>query len=556
MHSVANKLAQYGRGGDDTLVHMNQAEVAGLNALNHLVNNRPLSKNPVTGMAEAMDLTDILAGLGIGIAAALTGGAAAAAAPALLGVTAGGAGAMGIGALAGAATGAGLNAGKAAIKGDQDIGMAAAFGAGSGALGGLGGAAGAGNAAVVEGTGNVAAQNISNVAKDAITPGLTDSATQGLGNLAPTATQTNLLGDASKLITPDFATSTVPPVDGAGFSGLPADLAKSDQILANTGKLTGAAPVNFTNAPADLAKASEIPTIEKDPLTGESMSYNALDTNHTGLPYTNPTLANPNPSFGDAMSQSFTGLKNTVMNPGQHQGLLTAQLGMAGLEDSYKQQGLTEQAGAKQAADIVGQYRKAGIMPNELPKGLTDIANKRKSFAAGGTIRDVQGLGAIPSGYINQQPMSNFYPQSMMPQAQPLQSTQPIRHEVIGYAKGGELDKAKDDYKQLLEGYPNASKFFDALRQSADAAVPTQEQMTDPNYLLSNVAGGASALSTKIPQSTVNAYKLFRTKANDPDTLYPLFVNADKPVPMNGLQPKRVRQRLRTRIKLNHCLGL
>ena len=442
MHSVANKLAQYGRGGDDTLVHMNQSEVAGLNALNHLVNKRPLSKNPVTGMTEAMDLTDILAGLGIGIAAALTGGAAAAAAPALLGATAGaagGAGALGLGALAGAATGAGLNAGKAAIKGDQDIGMAAAFGAGSGALGGLGGAAGAGNAAVTEGAGNVAAQNISTVAKDTITPGLTDSATQGLGNLAPTATQTNLLGDASKFITPDFATSTVPPVDGAGFSGLPADLAKSDQILANTGKLTGAAPVNFTNAPADLAKASEIPTVEKDPLTGESISYNTLDTNHTGLPYTNPNLANPNPSFGDAMSQSFTGLKNTVMNPGQHQGLLTAQLGAAGLEDSYKQQGLTEQAGAKQAADIVGQYRKAGIMPNELPKGLTDIANKRKSFAAGGTIRDVQGLGAIPSGYINQQPMSNFYPQSMMPQAQPLQSTQPIRHEVIGYADGGAI---------------------------------------------------------------------------------------------------------------------
>jgi hypothetical protein len=78
-------------------------------------------------------------------------------------------------------------------------------------------------------------------------------------------------------------------------------------------------------------------------------------------------------------------------------------------------------------------------MPNELPKGLTDIANKRKSFAAGGTIRDVQGLGAIPSGYINQQSMSNFYPQSMMPQAQPLQSTQPIRHEVIGYADGGAI---------------------------------------------------------------------------------------------------------------------
>lgn len=541
-----------------------------------------------------MDLTDILAGLGIGIAAALTGGAAAAAAPAILGATAGaagGAGALGLGALAGAATGAGLNAGKAAIKGDQDIGMAAAFGAGSGALGGLGGAAGAGNAAVTEGAGNVAAQNISTVAKDAITPGLTDSATQGLGNLAPTATQTNLLGDASKFITPDFATSTVPPVNDAGFAGLPADLAKSDQIMANAGKITGAAPVNFTNAPADLAKPSEIPTVEKvynpDQKPGELdelVSYNTLDTNHTGLPYNNPNLANPNPSFGDAMSQSFTGLKDTVMNPGQHQGMLTAQLGMAGLEDSYKQQGLTEQAGAKQAADIVGQYRKAGIMPNELPKGLTDIANKRKSFAAGGTIRDVQGLGAIPSGYINQQSMSNFYPQSMIPQAQPLQSTQPIRHEVIGYAKGGEMKAQKQN-----ENLGKLAEFLSRMRgagneYSVPSWVPlaggtgagdmmlgkTPEEIENWSYgnapmqvpemsnipqfkrgraqsftdAITSLAPGVKAteglpvgMSVGAPEKVVNAYKLFRTKANDPDTLYPLFVNADKPVPMNEWTP-------------------
>ena len=440
MHSVANKLAQYGRGGDDTLVHMNHAEVAGLNALNHLVNNRPLSKNPVTGMPEAMDLTDILAGLGIGIAAALTGGAAAAAAPALLGVTAGGAGAMGIGALAGAATGAALNTGKAAIKGDQDLGQAAMFGAGSGALGGLGGAAGAGEAAVTEGAGNVAAQNISTVAKDAITPGLSDSATQGLGSLAPTATPTNILGDTSKFLSSDIVNSgAVPPVENAGFAGLPADLAKSDQILANTGKITGAAPVNFTNAPTDLAKASEIPTVEKVPVTGESMSYNALDVNHTGLPYNNPNLANPNPSFGDAMSQSFTGLKNTVMNPGQHQGLFAAQLGAAGLEDQYKQQGLTARTDAKQAAALMQQYKNAGVLPSSMPQFMIDAANKPQGFAIGGTIRDVQGLSAIPTGYINQQSMSNFYPQSMIPQAQPLQSTQPIRHEVIGYADGGQV---------------------------------------------------------------------------------------------------------------------
>ena len=431
MHSVANKLAQYGRGGDDTLVHMNQAEVAGLNALNHLVNNRPLSKNPVTGMAEAMDLTDILAGLGIGIAAALTGGAAAAAAPALLGVTAGGAGAMGIGALAGAATGAGLNAGKAAIKGDQDIGMAAAFGAGSGALGGLGGAAGVGGEAV-QGASNVAETNIGELAKSAIVPNgsdaVTASANQGIANLAPTAGPNNIVSDSSNFLSSGFENSgaVIPKTELGGFAGI-------DQNIVNPDVISGAA--GGTEGAGIGALTSNTP--KPDELLSNAAGKNTLVPKFEGTDVSaniNPTGTTPGP-----WEQSYNSLKDTVMNPGQHQGLLTAQLGMAGLEDSYKQQGLTEQAGAKQAADIVGQYRKAGIMPSELPKGLTDIANKRKSFAAGGTIRDVQGLGAIPSGYINQQPMSNFYPQSMMPQAQPLQSTQPIRHEVIGYADGGAI---------------------------------------------------------------------------------------------------------------------
>ena len=85
------------------------------------------------------------------------------------------------------------------------------------------------------------------------------------------------------------------------------------------------------------------------------------------------------------------------------------------------------------------QYKNAGVLPSSMPQFMIDAANKPQGFAAGGTIRDVQGLGAIPSGYINQQSMSNFYPQSMIPQAQPLQSTQPIRHEVIGYADGGQV---------------------------------------------------------------------------------------------------------------------
>mgnify|MGYP000022834694 CR=1 FL=1 len=400
MHSVANKLAQYGRGGDDTLVHMNQAEVAGLNALNHLVNNRPLSKNPVTGMAEAMDLTDILAGLGIGVAAALTGGAAAAAAPAMLGSM----GAMGLGTLAGAATGAALNTGKAAIKGDQDLGQAAMFGAGSGAIGGFGAAAGAGQAAV----GNVAEKGLESTITNVATPTL-NSATEGFSNLGKSALEEGTKSAAENSLQ-------------GGIAGLNNQVGSTLTSQAQN----AITPSSFAEhlAPTDALNSSSTG------LTAQSGSM---------IPGAAPGASTSTAASLNPFEQSFAGLKDTVMNPGQHQGLFTAQLGAAGLEDQYKQQGLNEQAGARQADSIVQQYKKAGIMPSELPKGLTDIANRRKSFAAGGTIRDVQGLGAIPSGYINQQSMSNFYPQSMMPQAQPLQSTQPIRHEVIGYADGGQV---------------------------------------------------------------------------------------------------------------------
>ena len=114
---------------------------------------------------------------------------------------------------------------------------------------------------------------------------------------------------------------------------------------------------------------------------------------------------------------------------------------------------------------------------------------------------------------------------------------------------------AIDDYKQLLEAYPNANKFLSALKSSVMQHMPTQEEidymkdfrnLRDPskydinrelnkafNFGPSNLASGlAGVIKQKIPNETVKAYKLFKTKESDPETLYPLFVNADKPVPM------------------------
>jgi hypothetical protein len=59
-----------------------------------------------------------------------------------------------------------------------------------------------------------------------------------------------------------------------------------------------------------------------------------------------------------------------------------------------------------------------------------------------------------------------------------------------GYAKGGEVESAVEDYKQLLSGYPNAEKFFTGLKDAAYRSVPTTEQMRDPNFIIDNAGIG------------------------------------------------------------------
>lgn len=85
-------LASLGRNGDNTLLHINNNEVAGLEALL----GRKLSRNPETGLPEAFSLMDILAPIGIGILGAATGGLADAAGAGILESTAAGAGVGGL----------------------------------------------------------------------------------------------------------------------------------------------------------------------------------------------------------------------------------------------------------------------------------------------------------------------------------------------------------------------------------------------------------------------------------------------------------------------------
>lgn len=103
---TAKNIAKHGRYGDNTLLHVSNTEIKGLEALA----GRPLPRNPKTGLKEAFFFLPFLA--------PLAGAAGAAAAPALAAATA-------APAIAGAGMGA-LGAGTAAATGALTAGMNAA----------------------------------------------------------------------------------------------------------------------------------------------------------------------------------------------------------------------------------------------------------------------------------------------------------------------------------------------------------------------------------------------------------------------------------------------
>lgn len=45
------------------------------------------------------------------------------------------------------------------------------------------------------------------------------------------------------------------------------------------------------------------------------------------------------------------------------------------------------------------------------------------------------------------------------------------------------LREGADDYSQLLDGYPNAKKFMDALGDNISRHVPTREEFKDPKAM-------------------------------------------------------------------------
>jgi len=107
LSTLSKRIADHGRYGDDEILHVSKAEIAGLDALARNIYGHPLTRNPATGQKEAFLFLPFLAGLG---SAGLLGTTAA---TTLAGLTGGSA--LGAGALSGI-----LGATEAAARGMDD----------------------------------------------------------------------------------------------------------------------------------------------------------------------------------------------------------------------------------------------------------------------------------------------------------------------------------------------------------------------------------------------------------------------------------------------------
>jgi hypothetical protein len=96
-------------------------------------------------------------------------------------------------------------------------------------------------------------------------------------------------------------------------------------------------------------------------------------------------------------------------------------------------------------------------------------------------------------------------------------------------------DTGHSTFHVMEGGVPNVG-VFEPQKIRGKFAEYNPEEAANPDFMkaeggavggLDHLAGGG------IPKKVVKAYKLFKTKGGNTDELYPLFVNANKPVPLN-----------------------
>ena len=415
---TAKGLSALGRKGDDTLLHVSKKELAGLQSL-----LGPITVNPNTGLPEAFSWTDLLATAGIGLAGALTGGAALAAAPEI-----GALGATAVGAGVGGLTGGTLSA----MQG-HGFGAGALGGAISGGIGGFGGAGDFNEAGVAQDSAAKAGFGAP-VSNTALMP--SPAAT---GFKLPASAINQFTSPAENLATPALA-DTAPTSFTMPSSGLPqgtmAPQSFMDRFgtgLSNqAGAMTTKAGLSSLLQPVGIGaglgtaatgmmiqNAADAEQAKQDAAQAQA---NAQDQQNYFASLGYPISISPEANSKDAATQ-----RNYFLN------LI-----------NRKQQGMAAGGPVTIQMPIGGSQVSATIPPKYMAEfEKTDINNEVNQ--AEQSLKD--NTGFAPGGYINTQPVNteNFYPQSQIPSARPYAATTPQRHEVIhGYENGGMLDGPGD----------------------------------------------------------------------------------------------------------------
>ena len=412
-NTTAKGLSALGRHGDNTLLHVSEDELAGLQSLI----GHKLPTNPDTGLHEAFDLKNIIAMLGIGALGAFTGGVGSALA---------GGGTMG------ALTGTALGAGTGALAGGS-LSAAQGKGFGAGALGG----------ALSGGMGGFGGSNLSGAPT-----GSTSVA------VSPTATP-SVTPSASLLETPvipkDYVNLTTPAFESPQFNAKDFTPSfKPETALQSTA--TG------TENPLTIGQASK----------GQ---FNAMGANQDAtMEWLKPT------GMGALLGAGAQDMveQNQAMATQMRQEKLAAQANEMQQQQYFKDLGYplaplatlnnpNTQSQFDYYKNIVSPksgYAVGGPVSMTIPMdGVPVTATFPERYAAEleklnipqeiNEAKNVvqEGAGMATGGYVNTQPVNpeSFYPQSQIPSAHPYPASTPQRHEVIDYYKdGGFLDGPGD----------------------------------------------------------------------------------------------------------------
>lgn len=406
-HRTAQGLAALGRNGDSTLMHVNPREIEGLQQL-----LGPVTINPNTGLPEAFNWTDILSSAAIGILGAMTGGAAAAAMPAM--------GAIG-GAAVGAGTGALVGGGLSAAQG-RGFGPGALGGAISGGLGGFGGTDLPGGATAAPTVPSTSGMPMPATAISNTTAPLDALAKEGFK--APATTALNPAFPAS----PAPIATAAPPstwdtfTSGLGKQGsamLTKEGAESLIKPVGMGALLGSTATNMVESANTTATQMRQEKLAKQRAADEEAQYFA------GLGFPLNSLSEIDPNNPASQRDYYM----NIITPPQGRaagGPITARREIDGVPVQ-----------SVFPVKYVSEFNKADLQA-ELPQALDDFQKgASNAFSA----------GFATGGYANTQPIDpqNFYPQSEMAHAQPYPAATPMRHEMVqGYEKGGFLDGPGD----------------------------------------------------------------------------------------------------------------